>query len=605
MEASERRTARLWMIGVLLAVVTLFGLVMAKLVQLHVVEYKPRNYQTTFSLLGLRGRILDRNGNVLAASLPGREVYVDQNDPKFKALPPERQAELPLELADMLGVSQEKMIDAFTGYRTNASGRRITTRKICEISDDAVIRDLEARASRSVAATNRIAGVNFYNKISVRSHPNGASLSHVLGYTNKEGDGVYGIEQRFDSLLKGKDGRVVTLLDARRREVRDRRKEETEPIPGADIYLTIDNNIQNIIERELAEALRTYQADSGIIIVQAVKTGEILGMATLPSFNPQEYSSFPEHAWKNIAISRNYEPGSIMKVATVATALQNKVITERTKFDVGTSGIWYYAGRPLRDHAYGELTAKEILAKSSNIGTAMIGLRFSETLSHPLLGKMEKNELLWNAFRSMGFGQSTGIELVGEEAGIVPHYSKWSKLSPTRMTIGQGIAVTAMQMCNAYATIGNMGVRMKPTIISAVKKHEDETPQKREPEVLGHPLSEKVCKSMLSMMTAVTDPLQGGTGTRARLRSYTVAGKTGTGQIPINGSYNHADYNASFVGIYPASSPQLAILVTIERPKGRYKMGGSVAAPVFGAVAEDIGRYLSIPPDKPLEEEKP
>ncbi len=605
MEASERRYARGWMIGVLLVVVTLFGLVMAKLVKLHIVEYKPRNYQTTFSLLGLRGRILDRNGNVLAASLPGREIYIDQNDPKLKALPPERQAELPLELAEMLGVSQEKMIDAFTGYHTNAQGRRITTRKICELSDDAVIQDLEARASRSVAATNRIAGVNFYNKVSVRSHPNGASLGHVLGYTNKEGDGVYGIEQRYDSILKGSDGRVVTLVDARRREIRDRRKEETEPVHGADVYLTIDNNIQNIIERALSEALKTYQANSGIILVQAVKTGEILGMATLPGFNPQEYTSFPEEAWKNIAISRNYEPGSVMKVATIATALQNKIITPRTVFDVGNKGVWYYAGRPLRDHAYGELTAKEILAKSSNIGTAMVGLRFSETLSHPLLGKMEKNEFLWNAFRSMGFGQPTGIELVGEESGILPHYSKWSKLSPTRMTIGQGVAVTAVQLCNAYATIGNMGARMKPTIIHEIKTHGDgDVIQKRSSEVLGRPLSPEVCKTMIEMMTAVTDPLQGGTATRARLRSYTVAGKTGTGQIPVNGSYNHSDYNASFIGIYPASNPELTILVTIERPKGRYRMGGSVAAPVFAMVAEDIGRYLGIPPDKPLEEER-
>ncbi len=598
MEALERRYAWRWMAAILLGVLALNVVVLAKLIRLHVYEYAPRDYTMEFSLLGLRGRILDRNGNVLATSLPGREVYVDRNDPKFKALPEERQASLPHELATLLGVSEEVMHDAFHGARKGSV-------KVCEISDDAVIRHLDEHASASVPAEERIAGVNFYNKISVRAHPNGASMSHVIGFTNREGVGVYGVEQRFDELLKGVAGHVATVGDARRREIRDRRMEEVAPIHGADVYLTLDATIQNIIERALSEGMRACGAGAGTIIVQDVTNGEILGMASLPTFNPAEYGSFAPELWKNAAISRNYEPGSVMKVITVATALQNDIITERSQFDVGTSRIWYYAGRPLKDTATGILTPQQILERSSNIGTAQIGIRFSETLENPFDGSpMKTNELLWNAFRSMGVGSLTGIELVGEEAGILPHYSKWSKLSPTRMTLGQGVAMTPLQLCNAYATIGNMGVRLKPTILREVRKHgSEEVIMTGQPAMLGRPLRAEVCRKMLEMMTTVTEGARG-TGKRARVPSYYVAGKTGTAQIPINGSYDNKHYNVTFVGIYPATAPRLTILVTFENPTNPERMGGgSAAAPVFAAVAEDIGRYLSIPPDKPLEEE--
>lgn len=590
----------MWILLILLGLLGGFACVMFRLVQLHLIDpeapdYRPPRYLSTYELLGLRGRILDRNGVVLAESLSGRVVYIDQKDPKLEKLSPERRAELPLELAELLGVSEEKMMDAFYGKHTYR-GKPITTRKVCEISDDAVIKTLAERTSSSTAMTNRIAGVSFYEKLSVRSHPNGARLSHVLGYINRQGDGVYGIEQRFDNLLKGKDGNIVTYRDAVGREIRTRRLDEVPPVHGHDIVLTIDNNIQYIIETALSKALEKFQAASGIILVQRVKTGEILGMATLPSFDPEDYGSVDQNLWKNIAISRNYEPGSIMKAFTVAAALQHGHITEHTTFDVGQKGYWYYAGKPLRDHAYGIVKPKEILAKSSNIGTAMIGLRLAEPAPH--LGAPKPNEFLWRCFRSAGFGQQTGIELVGEEAGILRHYSGWDKLSPTRMPIGQGISVTAVQMCNLYATIGNRGVLMQPTILKEVRTHEGETVKINQPKRLGMPFSPQVCDKMLEMMQAVTDRSQGGTAGRAALRSYTVAGKTGTGQIPINGAYNHSDYNASFVGIYPATKPELAILVTIEKPRGPYRQGGSVAAPTFADVADEIGHYLGIPSDK-------
>lgn len=593
MERSERKTACGWILAAFAGVVALLALVLAQLVTLHLggKEIRQNNYRQERDLLGLRGSILDRNGAVLAESVPGRVVYIDRKDPRLDAPGVDRET-LPMELAALLNVPEERVREAFFGDH----GRRTT--RLCEVSDDAVLRALAERSSPRVKE-GRLAGVNYSEQVSLRSHPNGAHLAHVIGFINNDDVGVYGIEQRFDKALRGRDGHILTMVDARRRELRGRRLEEVPPEHGDNVFLTIDNAVQAIIERALAEALKTYQADSGIILVQDVHTGEMLGMATLPSFDPQDYSRMDEEQWKNIAISRNYEPGSAMKAVTVATALQLGVIGADSRFDVGDKRVWFYAGKPLRDHATGILTPREILAKSSNIGTAMIGLRMAEPA--PGQGMPEPNERLWRAFRSMGFGQPTGIELVGEEAGILRPYREWDKLSPTRMPLGQGIAVTAVQLCNAFATIANGGVRMKPTILKEIRTHEGGLVLANAPQVLGRPLSPEVSAQVLDMLRSVTDRSAGGTAWRANLRSYTVAGKTGTGQIPVKGGYNHSDYNATFVGVFPATAPRLAILVTIERPKGAYRMGGSVAAPVFAAVAEDIGRSLGIPADKPLE----
>ncbi len=598
----ERRLARWWVLIFVAGVAALMALVLGRLVFLHLLEGPSEdapNYYASRHLLGLRGRILDRNGVVLAESLPGRVIYIDQKDPKLES-PAVDRASLPLDLARLLGLPEERLLDAFNGYHTTALGRRRTTIFVAEVADERILGELERRSSPSVR-TNRIAGVNWSERRSVRAHPNGARLAHVLGFINREEAGVYGVEQRFDKELQGRDGLIRTMVDARRRELRGRRLEETPPVHGNDVYLTIDNNIQYIIEQALAEAIRRFQADSGIILVQDVRTGEMLGMATLPSFDPQEYSRVGEERWKNIAISRNYEPGSVMKAVTVAMALQYGVISASETFDVGKAGVWFYGGRPLRDHAYGTLTLRDVLARSSNIATAQIGLRMAEPA--PGQGMPHANERLWRAFRAMGFGERTGIELIGEEAGILHPYERWNKLSPTRMPIGQGIAVTAIQLCNAFATFGNGGVRMRPTILKEIRSHEGALIRANAPEALGRPISPEVAARMLGLLQAVTDRAAGGTARRAALRSYTVAGKTGTGQIPVNGRYNNQDYNASFVGVYPATAPRLAILVTIERPKGALHSGGNVAAPTFAAVAEEIGHYLSIPADKPLAEE--
>lgn len=611
MESRERLVVRRWMALIAGVMLAFFGVILGRLIWLHTAgvgektgeaREPEKTYETSFKLYGLRGRILDRNGAVLAETLAGRDIYIDKKDAKLALLSPERQAELPIELSRLLGVSQEKMVDAFTGEHV-INGLRRSSIKVAEVSDERILEELRRRTSRSVPESERLAGVNFRDLRPIRKHPNGARLCHVLGFVDKDENGLFGIEQRFDKELRGQNGKVVTVRDNRAREIRSRRISEVKPEDGHDVVLTIDNNIQYILERELSKAVEQFQAASGLMIVQRVKTGEILGMATLPAFNPEEYLNFSEQERRNIAIARNYEPGSVMKPLTVAMALNYGVITEDTAFDIGQSRIWYYAGKPLKDHTSGIVRAREILVRSSNIGTAMVGLRMAEP--QPKLGIKRECEFLWQCFRALGFGEKTGIELVGEEKGILPHYKHWSKLSPTRIPMGQGISVTAIQLVNAYATIANGGVRMQPTIFKELRTHEGEVVRVNEPKVLGRPLKPEVCKQVIDMMTGVTDRAQHGTAARAKLRSYIVSGKTGTGQIPIKGHYSRTDFNSSFVGIYPATAPELVILVTIERPRGKSPDGGYVAAPVFAAVAEEIGHYLGLPADQPLPEEKP
>lgn len=583
---------------ILLCVGGIFLRVLFELINLHLIipsapEYKARDYTNTYELLGLRGRILDRNGVVLAESVAGRDVVIDRKDPALQNPKVDRE-QLPIEVAKLLGVEQEILLDAYNGEH------RARTTRIMTITDDALIQEIQRRKDRS-NTTNRIVGLSISDVRSVRSYPNGARLGHVLGFINHQGAGIYGIEQVFNSELAGKNGKIETTYDGRRREIRTRRISEQPAQHGNDVYLTIDNEVQYIIERELSKAIENFQAESGIIIVQRVKTGEILGMATLPTFKPQEYNLHKSEEWINSAIARTYEPGSVMKAVTVATAMQLGLITEHTVFDVGNTGVWYYAGKPLRDRVYGKVTPRELLMKSSNIATAQVGLLLAQP--RPELEMPDENEVLWRSFNAMGLGVKTGIELFGEENGLFWHYkskNRWSKLSPTRIPLGQGISVTAIQLVNAYATIANGGYRMKPTILKEIRTHEGELVRKQDPVLLGRPLSENVCKKMLDMLQSVTGTNPRGTGVRANLPSYHVAGKTGTGQIPVNGRYNHKDYNVSFIGIYPATKPELAILVTIEKPGGTVRSGGGVAAPTFAAVAEEIGHYLGIPADKPL-----
>jgi cell division protein FtsI (penicillin-binding protein 3) len=277
-----------------------------------------------------------------------------------------------------------------------------------------------------------------------------------------------------------------------------------------------------------------------------------------------------------------YEPGSIMKAVTVSAVLNERLVTPNTVMDA-ENGVYMYAGKPLRDHATGQMTVATALAKSSNIVCAKLGLQ---------LGSQRLDAYL----RGFGFGNTLDIDLPGEERGLIGNWKRWDKLKPTRVPIGQGVAVTGLQMVNAYSTIANGGKLMRPYVVDRIASPTGEVVFQTKPHVLGTPIRPEVAQAVREMLIGVTE--EGGTGKRANVKGYTIAGKTGTAQHAVPGGYSNTDYFASFVGFVPARNPVFSVLVTVDRPRPQHT-GGYVAAPVFAKIAAATTLYLEVPPDDP------
>lgn len=550
-----------------------------------------RQYGDT--LQGLRGRIYDRNGqqHPMAMSLFTRLYFID---PHINSVIETHRTNLypVVSLLSKTFGMDEKTIwkkyltlspDGYQALLYNTPDEELWSkyrshnrRNVIAVSSDECIYDV---------ITNKtvVSGVGIENKI-IRAYPEGRRMSHVVGFVNNQGVGSAGIEQRYNKYLKGVDGRIEGQKDARRREIACRRRMEVDPIPGSDVYLTLDDNIQYITEKALRGVVEKFSAKGGCSIVQKVKTGEILAMASFPDFEPQYYNNVNSNIWANKAITVNYEPGSVMKPIMACAALNQGVINEQTKIDVGNTRVWYYCNKPLRDHATGVLDVRKGLVKSSNIFFGKLGL-------------MMGSDCIYHYLRLFGFGSKLGIGLPGEERGIIAPLDKWKqdKLKPTRAPIGQGVAVTALQLINAYACIANDGVLMRPYVLDkVVDTQKNKVIYQKKPEVIGQPVRPEIARTVREMMIGITKP--GGTGVRAAVKGYTIAGKTGTAQKPVRGGYSQTDYYATFVGILPATNPEIVILVTVDTPKPQHT-GGFVSGPVFSEIATAIAKYLEIPPD--------
>ncbi len=557
---------RVWIVAAVLFL-SLCGL-SVKLGYLHLANHSKLKREYKRELLGLRGRIFDCNGDQfpVAVSLPARQYFLDPQAVK-KGHDPKAIAKT---VAEALGLEEAEVAAKFT----QTDSRYI---KLCVSTDD--------RAFALLADTKNISGIGAED-LAIRSYPQRRRMSHVLGFVNNMGVGGAGIEQQFNWYLKGTTGLIQGEKDAGRVEIRNRRALDVPAIPGCDVYLTLDHNIQYEVETAIKEVVEQFQATSGWAIVQRVKTGEILAMASYPDFDPEHYTEESIDVWRNNAVAIVYEPGSIMKAVNVAAALNERIVTPDTLIDVG-EGTWFYAGKPLRDHVTGRISVSTALKKSSNIANAKIGL---------MLG----NKRLEAYLRAFSFGEKLGIELPGEERGILARSKDWDKLKPTRIPIGQGIAVTGLQMVNAYSALANDGVLMRPYVVDKIVSPGGETVFKAKPDVLGKPVRPEVARAVREMLIGVTE--EGGTGKRATVPGYSIGGKTGTAQKAVHGGYSSTDYYASFVGFVPAREPVFSVLVTVERPRPQHT-GGFVSAPVFAKIAAATARYLEVPPDQPVEEE--
>lgn len=506
-----------------------------------------------------RGRILDRNGNLLALDLSLQNVVVT---PRIVASNGQAQA-VSLHLARVLDMPYEQVY-----ARVNRPWREY----------EAIKRRVPETVAQRVADL-QLPGVRFESE-STRHYPQGELACHVVGFSNHEGVGSAGVEQRWDSMLKGRPGFRVSEKDGKQREIYTRRSLEVAPQEGANVYLTIDQNVQYFAERALDYAMAEMHAEAAWTVVQEVRTGAILAMASRPAFDPNEFNRAPPEARLNRAAGVNYEPGSVFKIGVVAAAINEGLVATNDVFDC-EMGLWRYAGRPLRDfHAYGNLDVTGILRKSSNIGAAKIALLLGDERFHRYL-------------TAFGVGRRTGIEVPGEEGGLLAPPSRWTPLSATRIAMGHEVAVTAVQMLNVLCCIGNDGYLMKPHLVKRVVDKNGAALQESEPEVVSRPITERTARLMRTMLKEVTK--EGGTGTKAAIPGYEVAGKTGTAEKIVDGRYVKNQNVSSFIGLLPADRPAIGIVVVLDNPQP-LRTGGQSAAPVFAKIAEPTARYLDIRP---------
>jgi len=508
---------------------------------------------------GRRGAIYDRGGaaNILAMDMAVKDVCVDP----AVVLATNAVLAVASRLADVLSLDVDEV-----AVKLNQPGRRYV--RIRRFAD-------EDTASSVVSA--RLPGV-FLQDSNVRHYPYGAFLCHVLGFVNYEGVGSAGVEQRFHDDLKGEAGIMEGRVNAFRQELYLARGRHVPGREGNSVELTIDRNVQHVVEKVMDGLMEEFKPQAVWSIVQRVKTGEILAMVSRPAFDLNRFPESDPDVRLNRAIGVNYEPGSTLKAAAFAAALNEGVVTQHTVFDC-ENGAWFYKGSLLRDsHPYGKLTVADGLKKSSNILTAKMSL---------MLG----NERLYRYLRAFGLGTTLGIELPGEQSGIFHPPSKWYGISPTRIPIGQGVAVTALQVLGVYCTIANDGYLMRPHVVRRISDPDGRTLYEAQPEVLARVIRPETASLMRELLALATE--EGGTGRRAQIGSLRVAGKTGTAQKPKAGGYSQTDYIASFVGFLPVDDPEIGIIVVADEPRPLHT-GGRVAAPAFGAIAGELSRYLGL-----------
>lgn len=579
---------RLWfVVSVMLAVA---GVICWRLVAIHLKLTEPPvrdpRYWFTREIPGLRGGIYSASSREpFACSVPVWEYHADPQSVRLKKHSRESVVKT---VAEALQLDIDIVRKAF--WRTDS--RYVP---LGMSFDDA--------AHRILTDPQKVSGLAVDDR-QVRRYPQGNMLSHVIGFVSKNQDdpvGSAGLEMRYENFLKGKSGRVKGMRDARRREIRERRMVDVDPTPGSDVYLTIDHNVQYEVEKALYDGFTNCQARAGWAIVMDIHKGSVLAMASCPDYAPADYNKFNAKLYKNLAVSENHEPGSVMKTITACAVINEKMVTENSPISTMRNDPDFYRLPGDGGHKWEPfMTVREGLVKSSNIVYGKLGYRLGPRKLH-------------DYFLAFGFGRKTGIDLPGEETGILPGWKTWDKASWSRAPIGQFIAVTPIQMAVAYAAVANGGRLLRPYVVDRIVDSSGDVVFRNEPKEIGRPITAETSRRVREMMIGVAK--RGGTARRAAVKGYSVAGKTGTAQMKEGRGYSKMNYNASFIGIVPAAEPAFVVLVTYQRPEhcATYSyhettglpmfnhQGGVCAAPVFSRIASKVARYLGVEPDKPEE----
>ncbi len=506
------------------------------------------NQQTeTIDVPGLRGAILDRNGTRLASSEDAATIYATPYQVKN---PPQAAAEL----APILEEKKEKVLEALTAE----SGFSYLAKNVSLITAEKVEK-LHLEGIGQLPASRR-------------TYPQGEMAGQVIGVVGSEGEGLTGIEQGEQSVLGGEEGERRVVTDALGEAIKMETVKEAHD--GEDVQLTLDPVIQQDAEKVLANVGEKYSPVGATAIVVDPQTSEILAMANWPPVDPGELENISNEDLLNQATGLNYEPGSTFKAFTVSAALEEGLVTPQTELvlppEIEVGERWIHDAE---ERGTETLTVAQILAHSSNVGAVEIGLRVGAT-------KFSK----W--IEKFGFGKQTGVQYPNEQAGIVPKLSEYSGATMGNLPMGQGAAVTPMQMVQGYTAIAHNGIIRPPQLVKRI----GEEPV---PEPKGHRvISAKTAREVREMLEGVLGPE--GTASMVSVPGYTLAGKTGTAQVAENGGYSKTKYVASFIGFAPAMNPKFLCAVIVDQPEGEI-YGGSVAAPAFGEIAAFSLPYLGVP----------
>ncbi|MBA4149655.1 MAG: penicillin-binding protein 2 [Verrucomicrobia bacterium] len=592
------------LIGLAMLLAIGFGALVYTLVELQVKHHDElrllaqKNTRRTNIREPLRGQIRDVRGNPLALSLPGKVICADPT------LFGDHQQLVAQTLAPILQTNESYLVDRLMPRTREVNGRVITNQYIVlkrQVSLETweevrqamtnltfEVDEKQLRPSQRYFYSNLRHKAIFTEEDQIRVYPNETLAAHVIGYIGgSEKKGLNGIEASYNDKLAGVQGWRRTET-ARGRELVQYRDQNIEPRNGYNVVLTIDSGLQDIVERELAEAVAKHDPISISCIMVRPKTGEILAMATLPTYDPHRPQASPPATWRNRVITDSWEPGSTFKIVVVSGALNEGKLKLTDVYNC-ENGYFYYGGSVLRDHhPYKDLTVEGIITKSSNIGSGKIAIEH--------LG----NKGLYEYVKKFGFGTKTGIPLMGEVGGTVHPTKTWSKISVVQIPMGHGITATPLQTVMAMAAVANGGKLMRPMLVKRLEDENGKSVADYQPQLAREVVSEYAARDMVQALKTVVQE-DGGTGTKARLENYTVAGKTGTAQKvardPNTGKNVYVrKYFASFIGFFPADNPELCISIVMDEPKNGY-YGGQTAGPTFKSIAERSARYLNIRPD--------
>jgi len=556
------------MVGVVILV--LFGAISVRAFKLQVLnrdrafDVAKRQHRGLFTLLPRRGKIFDINGKELAVNVDASSVYVH-----------------PANVKDPNNLS--KILSKYLKPTQKEIKGMLLSKKpfvwIERLADPQAVSKLKSAGPEAIG----------FIEEPKRVYPNGNLAGQLLGFTDIDSKGIEGIEYDLDSLLAGNPGKIIVKRDARGREIMNAPVDIEASVSGYDVVLTIDSQIQYIVEKELKEGIKKTNAERGMAVLMDRETGELLALASYPFFDPNDVNKYGEKTRRNLPIWYSFEPGSTIKIFLAAAGFEEKKVRPTSKFDC-EKGKRKIGPSIINDvHLYSVLSVSEIVEVSSNVCATKIA---------EVLGKDKFYEYL----KGFGFGAKTEIDLPGESSGKLANSKNWGPVELATLSFGQGMSVTAIQLASALSAVANGGYLMKPFAVKEIISPDGKVMRKREPEVIRRVISYDSSEDVKKILEGV---VENGTGKEASTPGYRVAGKTGTAQVPNpeTGGYYSNRHIASFIGFAPADEPRIALVVVVENPK-KSVYGGIVTAPIFKEITEKVLFYLGVSPDEAIAKAK-